>query len=213
MSVEGAAPEPSEQDLVDRARGGDGAALTRLLYAYYEPLLRRLRRKLKACPLGALDAEDVLQEAHVRAFAGVRAFEPRGPNSFYPWLRTIADHVLIDRWRAQCRFEEHLGRPVAPAPLVGHDTAAGLLDLVAFDGETPSRSAARREAAQALRVALAGLPPRQREAVCLVCLLGLAPDEAARRMGATAAAVRALVDRARDNLREALGSMSRYLSR
>jgi RNA polymerase sigma factor (sigma-70 family) len=84
---------------------------------------------------------------------------------------------------------------------------------VALSEDTPSQSAARRDAGHALAVALTTLRPRQREAVSLVYLHELSLAEAAARMGTTRQAVHSLVYRGLQGLREVLGSLSDYLSR
>jgi RNA polymerase sigma-70 factor (ECF subfamily) len=204
----------NEPELLARAIKGDGNALTPLLYAHYERLLQRLRRNLPEDLRGVLDAEDVLQQAHIKAFRAIRTFQNEDGDSFAGWLTTVADNTLADEIRKTRRRKRGGGMRRVRAP--SNDSSAGaaaLVDLVVGHDHTPSSSAARHEAIQAVRAAVAGLPPRQREALSLVYLEGLSSKEAAERMGISDAAVRSLVDRGRDSLREALGTVSKYFSR
>jgi RNA polymerase sigma-70 factor (ECF subfamily) len=200
--------EREEQDLVARAVRGDRNALVILLYRYYERLLAHARRHLPEDLRRVIDAEDILQEAHRRAYQKIHTFDTR--HAFYPWLAAIADHARIDALRKHRRRSP-------PAAGTAADRAGGCLpglwEMLAVDEETPSRWATRREAVRAVHVALATLPPRQREAVSLVWIQGLSHEEAARAMGATREAVHSLIYRGLAELRAELGSLSDYLSR
>ena len=90
---------------------------------------------------------------------------------------------------------------------------AALIDLVAVNEWTPSRSAGGHEAAAAVQVALAGLKPEYRAALSVRYLEGLTAAEAAGRLGTTEGAVHKLCSRALHTLRESLGEAAKYLSR
>jgi len=214
MEEEKAGQELDEQTLIARAAGGDRDALSPLLYAHYERLLQRIRRNLPPDVQGVIDAEDVVQQAHIKAFQGIAGFRPQEQPSFYYWLAKIADNTLVDEVKKQRRQKRGGGRRAADAAANGlASSAAALLDVLAVHEQTPSRSANRHDAARAVQVALAGLEERQRQALSLVYLEGLSLDEAAARMQATKEAVRSLAYRELKALREAMGSMSNYLSR
>src|SRR5262245_61252916 len=119
-----AAPDPaSEGGLIAEALRDKPEAVGTLLYKYYDRLLRRIDRHLPGDVRAALDPQDVLQEAHVRAFRNIGKFQPRGPHSFYPWLATVADNTLTDKVREQRRLKRAPGRrPVAP-PAAGSSGA------------------------------------------------------------------------------------------
>ena len=87
-----------------------------------------------------------------------------------------------------------------------------LVELLSGSIHTPSQSVAVREATQALQVALAGLPDDQRDAIRMRFLDGLSLEETATRMQRTTNAVRGLVHRAKQALRDAMGRSSRWFS-
>jgi RNA polymerase sigma-70 factor (ECF subfamily) len=214
MAESRAEPDASESERINQAVSGNRNALMPLLYAHYERLLQRIRKRLPDDLRGAVDAEDILQQVHIKAFRAINTLQKQDGASFGGWLTQIADNTLTDEIRKHRRGKRGCGKAAVHARAdPGSAAGEALLDLVAGREHTPSRSAARHEAAQALQVAVAGLPPRQREAVSLVYLQGLSSNEAAQRMRTTESAVRSLVDRGRENLRAALGSMSKYLSR
>jgi RNA polymerase sigma factor (sigma-70 family) len=88
-----------------------------------------------------------------------------------------------------------------------------LVEHLSDHGSTPSGHAARNEAVQAVRVGLAGLPSAQRKAIKLHHLDGRSLDETAAEMERSPGAVRGLLQRARQSLRQSLGRSSRWFSR
>jgi len=85
--------EPSEQDLVRQAVGGDVRAFDRLVEVYTPRLYRLVRR---SAPDDG-EAEAVVQEAWLRAWVNRRRSAPDRP--FFPWLARIAINVARDVWR------------------------------------------------------------------------------------------------------------------
>jgi len=105
-----AAPHRREEDarLVQRARGGDRAAL-RALYDLHRPAVFRLARAFSDLDAGEVD--DVVQDAFVRAFAALPRLQD--PGSFSAWLFTIARHralTRLERRRAGEALAEELAR-------------------------------------------------------------------------------------------------------
>jgi RNA polymerase sigma-70 factor (ECF subfamily) len=107
-------------------------------------------------------AEDIAQEAFVRAWRHASAFDPRR-GSVVGWLLTITRNLAIDSVRVR--------RPVAfdPVALVG-------LDHVSHD-RPPSELAELADDSTRLRTALAGLPEEQRRAIVFAGLLGYTARE------------------------------------
>lgn len=196
--------------LVERAKAGDQPALERLLLDHYGPLAAHLARRLPASAGLALEVEDLIQQTFANAFVRMPQFQLSGDATFLAWLITIGENQLRDALRAQQR-QKRGGGGVAPA--IDPDAKWALL-VEAACGASPTASAllAREEAACAVQVAVAALPTDQREAICLRYFEGRSLDETAARMQRTTGAVRGLVDRAKQALREALDRASLYLS-
>lgn len=197
-------------DLVERAIAGEPLALDRLLLDAYPKLLARVDQKLPEEVRGAVAPEDIIQEVFATAFRSIGAFRPEGQDAFYRWLTVIADNRVIDVVRAQNAAKRGGGRGVAGQE---RSSIAALIDMVAVNDRTPSRSAGGHEAAAAVQVALAGLKPEYREALALRYLEGLGVAETAARMGRTEPAVHKLCSRGLQALREAMGEAAKYLSR
>jgi RNA polymerase sigma-70 factor, ECF subfamily len=125
------------------------------------------------------DAEDVTQAAFVDAYSAIlRGSRPSAPRA---WLLAIAENVRRRRFRTALRRprEEPFGAEIASGEL-------------------------SHEQADAVRRALATLPPQQREVLLLREVSGLSYDEIAARSGSTVASVQMLLFRARRALREEL---------
>jgi RNA polymerase sigma-70 factor (ECF subfamily) len=203
----------SDQELAQRAAGGDRDALSELLYRHYAPIETLIRRGIPDDLREKLDAEDVLQDVHVEAFRTIAKLDPAGDDAFIRWLTTIAQQRLIDRIRAARRLKRGGGR-VRIRTMAGaaRDGLSGLLNRLAVDPHSPTRSLAGREAAEAVQVALAGLEEPYREAIRLRYIERLKIAEVAERLEKTEGAAQMLCHRGLRKLREALGRASRYLS-
>ena len=169
-----------EDSDLDRARKGDREAFGRLV--------RRHQRRVYAAALHILgnhsDADDVAQEAFVRAYRGLASFDPER-SAFSTWLFTIA--------RNRCRNELARRRPVVGAELP---------DVV--DLRSPDRAASEAELFRELDAALDALPFEQRSAFVLAQLQGLSYEEVGRIEGVGVGTVKSRIARAREKLRSLL---------
>jgi len=99
LTLHAAGALPDEQ-IVQRILAGENAL--------YEVLMRRYNTRLYRVALAILkndgEAEDVMQEAYVRAFQHLDQFA--GRSTFSTWLTRIAVHEALARIRKAKRFEE-----------------------------------------------------------------------------------------------------------
>jgi len=199
--------------LIRRAAGGDRAALERLLLDHYGPLAAKIGRRLPPSLQSVVDVDDVVQQTYAKVFQRLGQFELREDATFLSWLLAIAENQLRDAVRAQQRKKRGGGQAQVRCSSANEQSRdADLLEILIGPAHTASRSMARREGIEAIRVALAGLPEDYRRAIELRYYEGYTIEEAAALMGRTTGAIRGLIDRARKQLRESLGRASRYLS-
>jgi len=94
-----AAPSPAIDDwsLVQRVRGGDGAAFELLMRRHN----RRLYRVARAMLRDAAEAEDAVQEAYFSAYQRIDAF--RGDAALATWLSRLVSNECLTRLRRQAR--------------------------------------------------------------------------------------------------------------
>jgi RNA polymerase sigma-70 factor (ECF subfamily) len=132
-------------------------------------------------------AEDVAQEAFVRAYRHFGRYDARLP--FYPWLATIAVRLAQNWLRGRGRVARREGTALdeAPVPPAAGDALAGLLA-----GERDRR----------LWRAVAALPSGERTAVYMHYRQDMKVAEVASALGVTTGTVKTLLFRARRKLRQ-----------
>jgi len=203
---------PHEDSLVEQAVAGDEVSLTLLLTESRGPLCRLVAGKIPRDLQRIAAADDIVQEAHTEVFRRITSFEPRGGESFHRWVATIAVRRLRSAIRDHRTAKRGGGRRVAAPARNMENSAITLLDLLATAGVTPSRSVARREAVAAMQTALADLPEQYRQAIWLVHIEGHPVKEVAVEMGRTQRAIHGLCRRGIAQMRERLGSGSKFLT-
>lgn len=207
-----AAELPAEPDLVVAAIGGDRVALERLLLAQYDGLARRVGSKLPTRLQATQAVEDILQQTFLQAFRDIGRFTPRAGASFGDWIAKIAEHRLLDAIKQHDR-QKRGGDWGRVEEGNGDDSRwAPLLDWIANDDAPASSIVARSEALHALQVALAALDQDQREAIRLRLLEGQTLEETAVALNRTPDAIRGLVHRGKQKLRDAMGRASQWIS-
>jgi RNA polymerase sigma-70 factor (ECF subfamily) len=179
-------------------------ALAADLDGAFEELVRGCGDRLYAVGLrltgSPADAEEIAQDAFVRAYRALRGYEPARIRALAlrPWLYRIAVNVARNRLRGK--------RPIL-LPLNGAapDDDERIFGIEPADGgEGPEVIAERREQGAELAALVAGLPPRYRAAVVLRHVEGLAYAEIAEALEQPIGTVKANVHRGLRQLREAL---------
>lgn len=205
----------SDEKLLVQAIQGDEDALCALLERHGP----RVRRELRIAPQwrAAVDADDVLQVTFIEAFLHITQFKRNGPDpaaAFFGWLKRTAENNLRDAIKELERDKRPPpGKRVqASANAAEGDSYLSLLEILGGATTTPSRHAAHRELRQTLDNALRRLPPDYAAAVRLHHLEGRSGPETAAAMGRSHGAVKMLLARALDRLREILGTDSQFFS-
>lgn len=171
---------PTDQDLVEAARGGDDRAFGELVRRH-DPMLRALAVRM----LGSRHAmDDALQDAYVKAHRGLAGF--RGEAAVSTWLYGITYRTCLDHLRSARR------RPTEPLDEGWGAVADRRDDHAAVDDRLR------------LLAALDELSPEHRAVVLAVDLAGLPYDEVAEQLGVAHGTVASRLNRARAALRAAL---------
>jgi RNA polymerase sigma-70 factor (ECF subfamily) len=196
---------------VELAVTGDQDALQRVIVEYHGSLQAAVARAMDPGLRRRFEPEDILQEAYVAAYRSVQGRTFAGPAPFYKWLERIARNEVKDRERALHRQKRDVRRE-AHILSDSRSSYLALANHLASPDSTPSRRVARSEAVAAVLSSLARLTDDQRHVVQLRYLEGLAVTDIAERLEKTEDAVHALCRRGLMALREAMVSISRYLS-
>lgn len=172
------ADETDEDSLVECAAKGDADAFAELFRRYY-PMIHAFAYRLSLC---ASDAEDIAQEAFIKAARGLASF--RRESSFKNWLYRIAVHATEDLRRRNARHARVTGEVAAETAEAGRPQDHSLLEE-----------------------ALAALVEDLRRATVLVYYEGMNHAEAARILGCAETTVSWRVFQAKRRLRKALETL------
>jgi RNA polymerase sigma-70 factor (ECF subfamily) len=157
--------------------------------ALYEAHRRRINRHLHAMLGDADEAAELTQETFLRAYRAFGSFVRDADGNAGAWFARIATNVGRDRLRRRRRFQ-----------VVPWDFA--VLDLPSLRrGDDPEATLLDGEARRAAPLALRALTPTSRRVLLLHERDGLSYAAIGERLGITAGAVKALIFRARRQLR------------
>lgn len=173
-----------ERPLLARLRAGDQDAYREIVDAYRDRIITVAARV--AGP-GA-DAEDLAQEAFLKAFAALDRFD--GRSALFTWIYRIAVNTARDwvdhrRRRPVVPFEEGQTEPADP-------------------GSQPAEAAERQELRAAVRAALERLPEPFRTTIILREMEGNSYEQVAEILGISIGTVESRLFRARAKLRALL---------
>jgi RNA polymerase sigma factor (sigma-70 family) len=167
-----------ERELAVQAHGGDTSAFAALVRLHREGIYR-----IALAILGSSDeAEDVAQEAFLRAHAALRRYDPSRP--FAGWLRRIAVNCALTALKRRRRNDGQVEECGCAAD--------------------PSSALLRDETRRAVHLALGRLPLNQRLAITLFSLEGMDLAATAEAMGCATGTVKTHLFRARQALRVTL---------
>jgi len=175
--------------LLKKARSGDQEALSRAFETCRRRLAVLVHFKLNPRRRDPSVVDDIVQEVCLRACRDLDRFSYRSSGSFFRWLSTIADHVIVDRARYASR-ERRAGEEVR------FRSASNPAGPEPADTKTPSRLFAQEEAVERLLARLELLPEDYRQAILMAKIEGLSTAEISERLGKSREAVSLLVYRA-----------------
>lgn len=181
-----------ENELLHGLRRRDRMACTCLL-KFYAPRLLRLAGQLMG---DADEAEDVLQEAFIRACDRIDAF--RGESGLGTWLHRIVINTALMRLRGR--------RSVVADDIDGMigDGSEGSWQSVSAGNREPSQQVLGAELFDAMSVAIERLPESLRTAFVLRDIEGMSTKESAGILGISESALKVRLHRARLSLRKDL---------
>lgn len=182
----------ADQALVERVQAGDKQAFG-LLVAKYQRKLMRLVSRLVRDPA---EAEDVAQEAFIKAYRALPGF--RGESAFYTWLYRIGVNTAKNWLIAH-------GRRAPTATEIDSTEAEGFAESdLLRDVDTPERMLMSKQIADTVNAAMARLPEELRTAITLREIEGLSYEEIAQVMDCPIGTVRSRIFRAREAIAEQL---------
>lgn len=181
------ATEMTDAEVIRQVLQGNTAIFELLMRRYNE----RIYRAARAIVRNEREAEDVMQQAYVNAFAHLRQFN--GSARFSTWLTRIAVNEALSRVRRGARYEALDEEFLNVEPL-----------MTSSPSESPERQAFTTELRELLEWAIDELPDGTREVFMLREVEGLSTAEAAECLGVSEDVVKTRLSRGRSVLRRLL---------
>jgi RNA polymerase sigma-70 factor (ECF subfamily) len=180
--------------LMLRVRDGDTDAFRELVERHQRAVINTIYRSLG----DAWEAEDLAQRVFVQVYRSAKRYKPTA--KFTTWLFTITHNTILNERRRRARHAaeslDAMRQPQSPGEI-----ARELPDPRAA---SPASEVAERELQRIILEAVNLLPEAQRTAVILCRYEGLAYEEIAQVLNCSISAVKSLLHRARETLKEQL---------
>ena len=175
----------TDEEVVARVRAGETAL--------YEIIMRRYNQRLYRVARAILredgEAEDVMQDAYVRAYENLSQFAGRAP--FSAWLTRIAVHEALHRAQKRGRLDQWDDAVMESSPAVNMETS----------NPNPEQVTTRAELRELLEEAILELPQQYRAVLMLRDVEELSTSETADALGLTEENVKVRLHRGHGMLR------------
>ena len=181
----------NETQIIRAVQQGQTQAFAQLVGSYQGRIFNLAYRMTGRVP----DAEDLTQEAFLKAFQSIRSFDTQ--KRFFPWLFTIALNVV----------RNHLKKE-APRAMAGSEHPVE--DEADRTGAGLDETLIKQQARKRLEAAVALLPMDQREAVIMRYYLDMSFDQLAEALNISVGAAKMRVKRGLEALRLLVGDVESW---
>jgi RNA polymerase sigma-70 factor, ECF subfamily len=193
---ESAAESAYDAQLVTRFNAGDESAFVEIMQRYHSRLFSLAHNLLR----NAADAEEIVQDAFIRAHRGLARF--RGDSSLATWLYRIALNLSRNRYwyffRRRRQDSLSLERPLS------EDSEATFANLIAANDADPAHETTTNEFISLISECMDKLEPSHREILTMRNVLDLPYEDISRALRINVGTVKSRIARARENLRKLL---------
>ena len=187
----------ADELLIERIRAGDMAAYNVMVIRHYDRIFSRVLQLLN----NKQDAEEVTQDAFIRAHRGLENF--RGDASFSTWLYQIATNLAHNRywyWFRRKRDQSiSLDQPQC------EDGSLTLENVMPCADENPAEAVVTQEFVDRVSACMQYLNDKHKEVLILRNVKNLTYDEIAQQLEISVGTVKSRIARARESLRGLLG--------
>ncbi len=183
--------------LVARFKKGDQSAFDEMVSRYWGRIYAMVNQLLR----NTQDAEEVTQDAFIRAHRGLENF--RGDSAFSTWLYQIATNLARNRywywWRRKRDKSISIDQPI------GSEGDMTLADVLPAQVETPDDITVTQEFVDHIAIGMEKLSAKHREVLVLRNIKNMTYEEIAQVLEVSLGTVKSRIARARDSLRSKLG--------
>ena len=187
----------ADELLIERIKAGDMAAYNVMVIRHYDRIFSRVLQLLN----NKQDAEEVTQDAFIRAHRGLENF--RGDASFSTWLYQIATNLAHNRywyWFRRKRDQSiSLDQPQC------EDGSLTLENVMPCADENPAEAVVTQEFVDRVFACMQYLNDKHKEVLILRNVKNLTYDEIAQQLEISVGTVKSRIARARESLRGLLG--------
>lgn len=184
----------TDAQLVAQAQKGDTEAFGLLVRKYQYKVVKLVSRYVNPG-----DAQDVAQEAFIKAFRALKGF--KGDSAFYTWLYRISINTAKNHLVARSRRPASQDIDVADAEVFGYADRFS-------EHDTPDALLESEEVRETVVASIRELPEDLRTAIMLRELDGLSYEQIAESMNCPVGTVRSRIFRARAAIEERLHALS-----
>ncbi|GIV10762.1 MAG: RNA polymerase sigma factor [Fimbriimonadales bacterium] len=182
----------AEAVLIERAQARDEAAFEQIMNLYADRLYNYILRMVG----NSADAEDLLQEAFLRAYQGLPNFDGRA--SLGTWLYRIATNLCIDHQRKRARRVQ----TVSYSAWEDDEGETGEWEFADLQTPNPMDAALHRELQQVVEQAIAALSPKLKTVLLLYDVEELSYEEIARVLNIPIGTVKSRLNHARGQIQK-----------
>ncbi len=185
--------------LVNRAKGGDEAALQSLVARYLPRIHKMVRLSLGSKLKSQVESMDLVQEIMGRILKSYDKFEIREEASFVHWVRVLVQNEIKNQaahQNAECRNPDKELHAIKNPSGTWLDFADGLADT----SETPSKIVEKKDDLGRLAQAMEQLPEEQKEVIVMRQYEEMSFGEIGKALGCSEDAARMKFVRAMDAL-------------
>jgi RNA polymerase sigma-70 factor (ECF subfamily) len=186
--------DDSDRLLVERTQRGDLRAFDLLVLKYQSRVMHVVMRFVR----DADEAEDVAQEAFIKAYSAINNF--RGDSAFYTWLFRIATNAAKNHLVARGRRTPVLDVDIDDALM--HDENQRLVE-----DESPQAALETQELEAVIKRAVQDLPDELQTALCLREFDGLSYEDIAVIMNCPIGTVRSRIFRGRETVDQKVAAL------
>lgn len=184
-------------ELMLKFKKGDKLAFDKLIGKYHKPVINIIYRMIQ----DAHEADDLAQEVFIRVYNSAKSYKPEA--KFFTWIYKITRNVCLNELRRRKKKfisldeevfteDDELKREIADTQI-----------------DSPYQDAYKTELQEVVKEAIESLPENQRMAVILRRYEDLSYEDIAKTMDCSVSAVKSLLNRAKESLKDKLMSYIR----
>lgn len=182
--------DDTEKKLIELSVGGDIEAFETLIQSHQKKVYNIALRMTK----NPDDAEELSQDAFVRAFTSISKF--RGDSKFSTWMYRITVNVCTDFLRKR---NKTISLSIEQGAAVGEDERPLQIEE---DGPGPSELSEKKQLKELVRDAMDSLSDEHREVLVLRDLMDMPYKDIANTLNVNEGTIKSRINRARENLKK-----------